>query len=116
MRLETTDLNNNPIFSIGTGSEFKVRAHVQDIRTSPPDASRTGVFAIYFDLLYDAGLITTKNDPANRFGFDVTFAPPYNANGLSANNSFFNVVDEVGKGERGLRPARRRTLKQVEER
>ena len=101
LRLETTDVNGNPISTITAGSEFKVRAYVQDIRTSPPDPARTGVFAIYFDLLYDSGLVITKNDPANRFGFDITFASPYNANGLSANNSFLNVVDEVGAFQTG---------------
>lgn len=34
IRLQTTDLNNNPISTIAAGSEFKVRAFVQDIRTS----------------------------------------------------------------------------------
>ncbi len=101
LRLEVTDLNNNPISTIAAGSEFKVRAYVQDIRTSAPDPSRTGVFAAYFDLLYDGGLITTKNDPANRFGFAINFAAPYNSNGLSANNSFVNVIDEVGAFQTG---------------
>jgi hypothetical protein len=101
LRLEVTDLNNKPISTIAAGSEFKVRAYVQDIRTSPPDPSRTGVFAVYFDLLYDGGLITTKNDPANRFGFGINFAAPYNSNGLSANNSFVNVIDEVGAFQTG---------------
>ncbi|MDA1050164.1 MAG: Ig-like domain-containing protein [Planctomycetota bacterium] len=101
LRLETTDLNNNPISTIAAGSEFKVRAYVQDIRTSAPDPSRTGVFAIYFDLLYDAGLITTKNDPANRFGFGINFGSSFNVNGLSANNSFVNVIDEVGAFQSG---------------
>jgi hypothetical protein len=101
LRLEVTDLNNKPISTIAAGSEFKVRAYVQDIRTSAPDPSRTGVFAIYFDLLYDGGLITTKNDPANRFGFGINFAAPYNSNGLSANNSFVNVIDEVGAFQTG---------------
>ena len=69
--------------------------------TSAPDPSRTGVFAVYFDLLYESGLVTTKNDPANRFGFAINFAPPYNSNGLSANNSFLNVVDEIGAFQSG---------------
>ncbi|MCB9872810.1 MAG: tandem-95 repeat protein [Planctomycetaceae bacterium] len=101
IRLETTNLNNQPISTITAGSEFKVRAYVQDIRTSAPDPARTGVFAVYFDLLYNAGLITTKNDPANRFGFDIDFSAPYNSNGLSANNSFLNVIDEVGAFQTG---------------
>ena len=101
LRLEVTDLNNNPISTIAAGSEFKVRAYVQDIRTSAPDPSRTGVFAVYFDLLYNSGLVSTKNDPANRFGFDINFSAPYNANGLSANNSFFNIIDEVGAFQSG---------------
>ncbi|HUG68333.1 MAG TPA: Ig-like domain-containing protein [Pirellulaceae bacterium] len=101
LRLEVTDLNNRPISTITAGSEFKVRAYVQDIRTSAPDPSRTGVFAVYFDLLYNSGLVSTKNDPANRFGFDINFSAPYNANGLSANNSFFNIIDEVGAFQSG---------------
>ncbi|MBC8352007.1 MAG: tandem-95 repeat protein [Planctomycetes bacterium] len=101
LRLETTDLNGNPISTITAGSEFKVRAYVQDIRNPAPDPARAGVFAIYFDLLYDSGLISTKNDPANRFGFDIDFSSPYNTNGLSANNSFVNIVDEVGAFQNG---------------
>ena len=101
IRLEITDLSNRPITTIAAGSEFKVRTYVQDIRTSAPDPSRTGVFAVYYDLLYNSQLISTKNDPANRFGFSIDFAAPYNANGLSANNSFVNVIDEVGAFQTG---------------
>ncbi|MEX0818679.1 MAG: Ig-like domain-containing protein [Pirellulaceae bacterium] len=98
LRLETTDLNGNPISTIAAGSEFKVRTYVQDIR---PPRQDQGVFAVYFDLLYDSNLISTKNAPANRFGFDINFSAPYNTNGLSANNSFFNVIDEIGAFQTG---------------
>ncbi|MEO8497068.1 MAG: dockerin type I domain-containing protein, partial [Planctomycetota bacterium] len=104
VRLEITDLSNRPISVIPAGSEFKVRTYVQDIRTSAPDPSRTGVFAVYYDLLYNSGFISTKTDPANRFGFGINFAAPYNSNGLSANNSFVNVIDEVGAFQSGSVP------------
>lgn len=96
IRLELTDLSNNVISTIPAGNEFKVRAYVDDIRTSPPDPTRTGVFSVYFDLLYDSGLVATIPDSFNRFGFDITFSSPYDRNGLSANNSFLNVIEETG--------------------
>jgi len=101
IRLAATDVAGNPITTINTGSEFQVRAFVQDVRTSPPDPTRMGVFAVYFDMLYNSQLVSTVADPANRFGFDIDFATPYAVNGLSANNSFLNVIDEVGAFQDG---------------
>lgn len=101
IRLEVTDTSGAAVSSVEVGSEFQVRAHVKDIRTSPPDPTRTGVFATYFDLLFDGGLISPVNDPLNRFGFDINFASPYAVNGLSANNNLANVIDEVGAFQNG---------------
>lgn len=101
IRLEVTDVDGTPVSSVAAGSEFQVRGYVKDIRTSPPDPTRTGVFAIYFDLLYNSNLVSTVSDPLNRFGFDIEFASPYAVNGLSANNSFINIVDEVGAFQDG---------------
>ena len=101
IRLQTTNAAGTPISSITAGGEFQVRGFVQDIRTSPPDATRMGAFAIYFDLLYNSGLVSTVTDPSNRFNFDIEFAAPYSTNGLSANNSFANVIDEVGAFQEG---------------
>ena len=52
--LATTDLNGNPISTIPVGSDFKVTATLNDLRTSNP----SGAFAAYLDVAYDPSLLT----------------------------------------------------------
>ena len=100
IRLEIRDANGQLTSSVPTGSEFQVLAYVDDLRNT----TSLGVFAIYFDLLYNSQLATPVNDPANRFGFDIEFATNYNVNGLSAEDVNPNVIDEVGAFQTGSGP------------
>jgi large repetitive protein len=52
--LSAVSLAGLPITTIGVGEQFKVQVTVQDLR---PSTERTGVFAAYFDLLFDSNII-----------------------------------------------------------
>ncbi|MBP88848.1 MAG: hypothetical protein CMJ64_19400 [Planctomycetaceae bacterium] len=105
VRIEIRDANGQLTTSVPTGSEFQVLGYVDDLRGGAGvDDTRLGVFAVYFDLLYNSGLAVPVNDPANRFGFDIEFASPFNVNGLSAEDVNLNVIDEVGAFQTGNGP------------
>ncbi len=91
--LATTDLDGNPIDSIEAGQQFWLTASVDDLR----DASLEdlGVFAAYFDLLYDKEHVSVVASDAHRLGFDVTFGTEY-ANGQRGRATVPGVIDEIG--------------------
>lgn len=104
VRLETTDTNGSPITSVPKGGQFQLRAYIKDVRTAPP--ADAGVFASYFDLLYDAGLTSTvaSTDTNNYpFGIVMDFADPY-LFGKSADASTVGLVDETGAFQTSFTP------------
>ena len=112
--LEATDLNGNPITSVQQGGSFQLRAYVQDIRDptmdpNVPADNLRGVFAAYFDLLYDSALVSTidqpitnPDDPLQR-GFEVVYGEKYR-NGPAGSDAVPNVIDELGAFQTGLDP------------
>ncbi|MFO0913889.1 MAG: Ig-like domain-containing protein [Pirellulales bacterium] len=73
VRLEVTDLNGTPIDSVDAGSDFLLKAFVQDISSTP-----TGVRAAFADVSYNSQLVTANgtivasdvypNSPAGTIG------------------------------------------------
>lgn len=80
IRLETTDLNGNPISSVFVGQEYQVRAYVYDKRVAGVDvpAADKGVYAVNFDLLYYANMTYVKRDASNPLGFAVDWSSDFN--------------------------------------
>lgn len=97
--LATTDLAGNPISSIEAGQEFWLTASVEDLR----DASLAdlGVFAAFFDLLYDAEHVAVVASDAHRLGFDVTFGTEYQ-NGQQGRATVPGIIDEIGSFQSSL--------------
>jgi hypothetical protein len=74
--LVVTDLSGQPIDQITVGSQFQLRAFVQDAR---PAGANRGLFTAYMDVLYSSSLVSpvlsNTNDP--NLGFVVSFGPTY---------------------------------------
>lgn len=74
--LVVTDLSGQPIDQVTVGSQFQVRAFVQDVRGAGQDR---GLFTAFMDVLYSANLVSpvlsNTNDPD--LGFVVSFGPTY---------------------------------------
>ena len=81
VRLETFDLDGNPITSVAVGGTFELRALVEDLRDTP-----TGVSEAFVDVSYDSGLAATTGSIT--FGADF---PNGRAGTLSA-----GLINEVG--------------------
>lgn len=99
IRLEAVDINTGlPISQVEQGKDFKVKVYVDDLRhdTSNP-GSGAGVYAAYFDLLYNLQLVSTKaiNDPSSRFNFEVSFLTDY-VNFTTGDGSIPGVINEFG--------------------
>ncbi len=90
IRLQTTDVDGNPIDSIDVGQSFQLRAFVQDL-TAREDG---GVFAAYVDVQYDAGLASVAGD--------ITHSASY-GNAKSGDVGTPGLMDEVGSID-GLSP------------
>jgi hypothetical protein len=91
---------------VAIGSEFELRAFVQDVRASDGDANPRddrGVFAGYFDLLYNSDLVSVLSDANNPLGFEIDFADAYE-NGISGDTETPNLIDEAGAFQTGSRP------------
>jgi hypothetical protein len=90
--LEVTDLNGQSITSIPVGSQFQLRAYVDDLR-----AAGSGIFAAYQDVLYSASLVSpvasSTNDP--NLGFQVQFGPNYQRV-RDGDNLIPGVINEIG--------------------
>jgi hypothetical protein len=92
-RLETV-----PAGPIAVGTEFEVRAFIQDIRANDGDGNPRddrGAFAAYFDVLFDSNLVSPVSDSQNPLGFDINFAAAYQ-NSISGDVDTANVIDEAG--------------------
>ena len=93
IRLDTVDGSGSSINTVREGEKFVLRAYVQDIRPVPE-----GVFAVYFDVLYDQQLGIVDGDLTYSETFPFVQTSPENA--LAA----AGVVDEVGaiRGQKTL--------------
>ena len=86
IRLQTADLNGDPIAQIPAGQDFLLQGYVQDLRTNAE-----GVFAAYVDVTYDPNLVSTTAASLD----DVTFGDSYQ-NGKSGSFPEPGLIDEVG--------------------
>jgi hypothetical protein len=101
IRLQATDLQGNPLPNnqLAAGTQFFVKAWVDDIRTTLPP-NQEGVFSAYLDINYNSTLATPVTLPTtvNPLGFDITagalFGGPPQLKGI--NRSTVGIVDEVG--------------------
>lgn len=99
IRLEAVDINTGlPISQVEQGKDFKVKVYVDDLRfnTGNP-GSGAGVYAAYFDLLYNLQLVSAKaiNDSSSRFNFEVAFLTDY-VNFTTGDGSIPGVINEFG--------------------
>jgi VCBS repeat-containing protein len=83
IRLETANLANQAISSIGPGGEFLLKAYVEDVSAVPRD----GVFAAYLDVMYDDTLVSVSGA--------IVYGEKY-PNQPSGNTSVPGLIDEVG--------------------
>lgn len=99
IRLEAVDATTGAVISqIQQGQDFKVKVYVDDLRfDSSNPGSGAGVFAAYFDLLYNLQLVSTKavTDSSSRFNFDVKFLGDY-VNFTTGDASIPGVINEFG--------------------
>lgn len=100
IRLATTDLDGNEISSIAAGQEFLVQAFVQDLRD--PDADR-GLYAAYFDLLYERASVHPVAVDDGPVGPKVEFGPDY-SNGARLDASVPGIFNEVGAFQTATTP------------
>jgi VCBS repeat-containing protein len=82
IRLEAIDGEGRTVTELLAGSEFYLRGYVADVRDDP-----RGVFASYFDLVYDESLATVTGQ--------VEFPGDFE-NVLSGDVSVAGLIDEVG--------------------
>lgn len=83
-RFEFTDLAGTPVQALQAGSDFLLRMHVRDIRSSPQ-----GVFQAYFDVNYAASLVSVTGPITHGSSFNLSGSP-------SGNTSTSGLIDEVG--------------------
>jgi hypothetical protein len=94
IRLEVTDLSNNPIGSIDVGENFRLRALVQDVRDPPSPFG--GVFAAWLNATYDDSLTTPNVPPGIVYGsfFPLVqtgdLSTPGEINGAGASSASFS--------------------------
>lgn len=105
-RLATTNTSGTVLTETPAGSIFQLRVYVKDLRDNDGDGDMNddrGVFAAYMDLLLDSNLVSTIPNGSNPRGFDVTFGPDYDTNGLSGTAST-NLIDEIGAFQDSAQP------------
>jgi hypothetical protein len=84
-----TDLNGSPITSVETGSFFLIGLYAEDLSPKP-----NGVYSVYIDMVYDAGLMQLVSGPS--------FVTPF-VNGQSGTTTEIGIIDEWGSFA-GLQP------------
>lgn len=96
--LRPYDLAGNPITVINPGQEFELVAFVQDLRTDDTVGNPTdnlGVYAAYFDLLYESGLVSLSG-PVDFNGVQGSSSQgPWNA-GQNADTNTLGIINETG--------------------
>jgi len=83
VRLEVASTDGTPVSAVEVGQTLVVNAFVTDLRTSPQ-----GVFASYFDLLYDSSLVSVVGEGIE-YGEDFP-------NGHRADSSTLGTVADAG--------------------
>ena len=110
IRVETTNLDGEPITSLTLGEEFVVQTFVHDVRAASPIPDTYGVFTAYVDMIYPAELVSSTS-PLEYPGFflngiyddaDVRMTPGI----LDEAGSFSNSVIPLGRDEQILFTAR----------
>jgi VCBS repeat-containing protein len=82
IRLEAAADDGTALEMVSVGESFALNAYVEDIRRTPQ-----GVFAAYFDVIYDSNLVSVDGP--------IVFATAF-ANGQSGNTATAGLIDEVG--------------------
>ena len=102
IRLQAVDLQGNPLTNnqVAAGTQFYVRALVDDIRTTVP-TSEQGAFSAYLDITYNSTLARPVTVPTsqNPLGFDITAGPLFgNLKGINQTPAGTQTwyIDEVG--------------------
>lgn len=100
IRLQATTLQGTalPNNQVAAGTEFYVKAWVDDIRTTVAP-SQQGVFSAYLDIIYNSTLARPVTVPTtvNPLGFDITAGSLFQGGQLKGiNRSTVGIVDEVG--------------------
>ncbi len=107
IRLAATNASGAVITSVNVGDTFQIRAFVDDLRTDDgdgdPNTDRRGVYAAYFDLLYNFRVGSVVPSASNPLGFDVTFGANY-TNGKSGDAQVPGILDESGAFQTGSNP------------
>jgi len=87
-------LTLQPITSAAVGTEFILRASVQDVRTD--SQIELGVFAAYIDLFYDASLVSIELDAADPSDFlaAITFGDNFGIAHNGVNEA--GMIDNIG--------------------
>lgn len=85
VRLEVTDLEGNVIQRVQPNQEFLVRFHAADLRTP---LSRSGVFAAFTDIRFDAAKVQTVGTNP------ITFGPNFGV--VPSGTVGAGVIDELG--------------------
>jgi large repetitive protein len=100
----SSTLNPQRLSQIVQGDDFKIRVYVDDLRhDSNNPGSASGVFAAYFDLLYNMQLVSTKpvNNPASRFNFEVNFVNDF-ADFTRGDGAIPGLINEFGATSRNI--------------
>ncbi|MCA9121339.1 MAG: tandem-95 repeat protein [Planctomycetaceae bacterium] len=100
IRLVTTDLQGNEISSIPAGQEFIVQALVRDLRERGSDR---GVYAAYFDLLYQSSDVHIVESQGGVAGPMIVRGSDY-ANGGPLDASVAGILNDVGAFQTGTTP------------
>ncbi|MDA1055052.1 MAG: tandem-95 repeat protein [Planctomycetota bacterium] len=100
IRLATTDLEGREISSVDAGQEFLVQAFVQDLRGPGVDH---GVYAAYFDLLYERAGVHPVESTVGTTGPAIDFGSEYH-NGIHTDASVPGIFNEIGAFQTATTP------------
>jgi len=94
VRLVATDLLGNalPNNQVAAGTQFYVKALVDDIRTTVP-TNQQGVFSAYLDITYNSTLARPVTSTSNPLGFDITAGTLYGGNPSNPQPELLKGVD-----------------------
>jgi hypothetical protein len=91
IRLVTTNMADEVVSSVLQGSQFKLKAYVDDL--TMPDLT-DGVFSFYSDVTYDPSIVSVDPTAAGGNPFNITFGADY---GSGQNvTSTAGLLDELG--------------------
>lgn len=101
--------------TINVGDNFLLDVFVDDLRTDPVGGAGQdlrGIFAAFFDLIYESDQVqlvnvpqnTNSTDPRSVLGFEVEFGPNYGNQVFSGDDSFPGIIDEFGAVQNGNEP------------